>query len=171
MTWWWGKDHRKTNRWGSRGRRKENEFRSAMIWIFISAKENPVVFSESQFSQWQLHSWITKLTIIALSKNKQSTPQYAVNKLWKISKSPGPEGNAAGLQGDMANFYKHLNCDPVRSPSIALFALSVKCHLSLAYWTRGSMPSPLGSYKHCTLKGFTSKATGHIWCMITEKVA
>lgn len=111
---------------------------------FISAKENPVIFSESQFSQWQLHSWITKLTIIALSKNKQSTPQYAVNKLWKISKSPGPEGNAAGLQRDMANFYKHLNCDPMRSPSIALFALSVRCHLSLAYWTRGSIAKPTG---------------------------
>lgn len=91
VTWWWDKDHRKINRRGWKGRRKREMMDSIQKWFEFHFSQRKFVFSGSQFSQWQLHSWITKLTITALSKNIQSTPHYPANKSWKISKSPGCE--------------------------------------------------------------------------------
>ena len=117
--------------------KKKDEFNSAMIWISFQPKKIQLSFL-GLFSQWQLHSWITKLTIIALSKNIQSTPQYAVNKSWKISKNPGPKGNLAGWKFSRVKKFHPKRLKTAHSQSTVLFALSVRCNHTLAHvWIRG----------------------------------
>lgn len=76
---------------GRRGRREKRDdaFSSAITWILFQPKIPLSFLSPSVLSDSCIHE-ITKLTMIVLSKNTQSAPQYAVNKLWKISKRPAP---------------------------------------------------------------------------------
>ena len=128
----------KDKQMGVKGKeKKKDEFNSAMIWISFQPKKIQLSFL-GLFSQWQLHSWITKLTIIALSKNIQSTPQYAVNKSWKISKNPGPKGNLAGWKFSRVKKFHPKRLKTAHSQSTVLFALSVRCNHTLAHvWIRG----------------------------------
>lgn len=158
-------DHWKTSKWGWRERwKKKDEFNSAVIWISFQPKKIQLSFL-GLFSQWQLHSWITKLTIIALSKNIQSTPQYAVNKSWKISKSPGPKGNLAGWKFSRVKKFHPKRLKTAHSQSYCTFCLvsPMQSHPSPCVNKR-----PRGRRKGTMLKGLTGKAMGLVWDMLTE---
>lgn len=160
-------DHWETSKWGWRERRKKkDEFNSAVIWISFQPKKIQLSFL-GLFSQWQLHSWITKLTIIALSKNIQSTPQYAVNKSWKISKSPGPKGNLAGWKFSRVKKFHPKRLKTAHSQSYCTFCLvsPMQSHPSPCVNKR-----PRGRRKGTMLKGLTGKAMGLVWDMLTENL-
>ena len=143
--------------------KKKDEFNSAMIWISFQPKKIQLSFL-GLFSQWQLHSWITQLTIIALSKNIQSTPQYAVNKSWKISKNPGPKGNLAGWKFSRVKKFHPKRLKTAHSQSTVLFS-PMQSHPSPCLNKR-----PRGRRKGTTLKGLTGKAMGLLWDTLTENL-